>query len=209
VASEAYREAITKAAGELGLAVEEAPLLSELPEFVDFFAHGTAAAITDLEPNQGAVIAFTAHSLPMEDLVDNDPYIEGLERVANKVATALGLDPGTQAAGEPIFGSFRAFGSATPPRPWFLAYQSKGQRPGAWLGPDLDDLIEAVAEAGAPAIIVCPLGFVTDHMETLYDLDIIAQDKALMLDLEFVRAPVPNDYEDLVCSMAQSIARAI
>ena len=59
------------------LEIVEAPLLSELPDFVDYFAGSAAVALTDIEPNEGAIVVFTAHSLPESDLVENDPYVLG------------------------------------------------------------------------------------------------------------------------------------
>jgi ferrochelatase len=210
VASEAYREAIHAAMTESGaLEVIEAPLISELPEFVEFAASATAATITDLTPNEGAIIAFTAHSLPLSDLVDDDPYIAGLEHAAQRVVERLGLEPGHEGAGEPMFEQFRAFGCASRPRAWYLVYQSKGERPGGWLGPDLDELVDACAESGVPALVVSPIGFVTDHMETLYDLDIVAADRALVSGIEFMRAPVPNDHEIVVDGVARAVAALI
>ena len=210
VASDAYREAVREAAESLGgLEIVEAPLVSELPEFVDYLAGGTAVAITDLEPNEGAIIAFTAHSLPLEDLREEDPYVSGLERTAQALAEKLGLGIGFEGAGSSMFESFRAFGTGERPRAWYLVYQSKGQKPGEWLEPDLDGLIDACIAAEIPAIVVCPIGFVTDHMETLYDLDVVAADKALSADVEFMRAPVPNDDDGFVAAIARSVAELV
>ena len=210
VASEAYREAVGQAAEELGgLEIVEAPLVSDLEEFITFLAGSTAVALEQIEPNTGAVIAFTAHSLPESDLVEDDPYVAGLRRVADAVADRLALAPGDEGAGAPLLEGFRAYGNAARPRPWFLVYQSKGERPGHWLEPDLDELIDAAVAAGVPAIVACPIGFMTDHMETLYDLDIVAAGKALDLDMEFVRAPGPNDDESVVAGLARSVARLL
>lgn len=206
VAQGSYREAIKAATDSLGgLEIVEAPLVSELPEYPEYFAGSAATGITDLEPNEGALLVFTAHSLPESDLVDDDPYVAGLERVASEVAGQLGLGKGKPNAGGEMLPGVSAFGSVEPPRAWFLAYQSKGNRPGGWLGPDLDEVIEAIGQSEASAIVVVPIGFMTDHMETLYDLDIVAADKALMTDLEFMRAPVPNDDEKLIEGIAGSI----
>lgn len=206
VASDAYRDAMNDAADSLGgLEIVEAPLISQLPEFAHFMAGGTATALTDIDPNEGAIIAFTAHSLPLSDLSDDDPYVRGLEHVANQVAVELGLEVGHHNAGAQMFENFRAYGADVRPRAWYLVYQSKGQKPGEWLGPELDGLIDACAESGVPALVVCPIGFVTDHMETLYDLDIIAADKVLDAGIEFIRSPVPNDYDSLVDAVAQSV----
>lgn len=207
VAHGAYREAIEAARERIGgIEIVEAPLVSELPAFVDFFAGSTAAGITSLEPNDAAIVVFTAHSLPEADLVDDDPYLAGVKRVADKVAEALGLEAGAEAASATMFPGIQAYGSAAPPRAWFLAFQSKGNRPGAWLGPDLDEIIDAAASSPVTGLVVVPIGFWTDHMETLYDLDIVAADRALSQELEFVRCPVPNDDEALIGAVAERIA---
>jgi ferrochelatase len=206
VAHGAYREAISEAAEQLGgVEIVEAPLVSTLDEFAAFFASSLAATLTELTPNEGAFVAFTAHSLPESDLVDDDPYVSGLQSTANSVAERLGLDPGAPGAGGEIAEGFSAFGTMAPPRPWALVYQSKGNRPGAWLGPDLDELIDALAEKGVPALVVCPIGFMTDHMETMYDLDIVSADRALLKEVEFARAPVPNQDEGLAAAIARML----
>ncbi len=206
VAHGAYREAIDAAVAELGgVEIVEAGLVSELDEFAHFYAMSAAATLNEVENNEGLVLAFTAHSLPESDLAEDDPYVAGLRRVADEVTMQLGLDPGSEAAGPPLFEDFSAFGSTEPPRPWFLVFQSEGNKPGAWLGPDIDDLIAAVKRAGAHGLVVVPLGFLTDHMETLYDLDIVAAGNALDVGLEFMRAPAPNDDDAVVEAMARSV----
>ncbi len=211
VASGACREAVLAAVEEMGGGIEvvEAPLAGDLDEFAEFLAGATAASIEQLEPNEGVIVAFTAHSLPEADLVENDPYVEGLTRLASYVAAQLGMADGQPDAGAPMFERFRSFGTAQAPRAWFLAYQSKGNKPGAWLGPELEDLIDEAAEVGVSGIVVCPIGFMTDHMETLYDLDIVAADRALTLGLEFMRAPVPNDDDNVVEAYARKISALI
>ena len=89
------------------------------------------------------------------------------------------MNAGHAGAGEGMFETFRAFGDDKAPRAWYLVYQSKGERPGQWLGPDLEELIDACAASEVRALVVCPVGFFTDHMETLYDLDIIAAERAV------------------------------
>ena len=209
-ASGAYRDAIDGVvAMHPELEFVESPLVSELPAFAHYMAGSTASAITDLEPNEGAIVVFTAHSLPESDLQPDDPYVAGLERVANSVAEQLGLEPGAAGSGEGVLGDFRAFGSSAAPRAWFIAYQSKGQRPGRWLEPDLDALIDAAAGAQVEALVVVPLGFLTDHMETLYDLDIMAADRALSAGLEWMRAPVANDAPAILDGIADAVAELL
>ena len=209
-ASGAYREAIEAVVSEhTHLEVIEAPLLSECEEFIDFFAGSTAVALKDLEPNDGAIVAFTAHSLPEADLVENDPYVAGLEVVAQEIAKKLGMALGHPGAGAMTLEGFTALGTTAAPRAWFLAYQSKGARPGEWLGPQLDDLIPAVAASEYTAVVVAPIGFATDHLETLWDLDIVAAGAAVDADIEFMRAAVPNDDARILDAIAKVVSPLI
>jgi len=206
IAHGAYRTAIDEAAREIGdLEVVEAPLVSELDEYAGFFAGAVSVALMDIEPNEGIVLVFSAHSLPESDLRDDDPYVAGLERTADSIALKLGLTEGTHHS-SPLLKGTEIFGFSGAPRAWFLAYQSKGNRPGAWIGPEIDEVIEALADTQAKGVAVCPIGFMTDHMETMYDLDIVAAGKAVDLDLEFVRVPVPNDHPMMVEAIAKKLA---
>lgn len=210
VAHGAYREAIDKALEETGpLEIVEAPLVGELADYAEFYARSAATAISEVEPNEGAIIIFTAHSLPESDLVEDDPYVAGLQEVASDVAEHLGLERGAPGASAEMLGGLEAYGSAASPRAWYLAFQSKGNRPGAWLGPSLDEVIDAAAQTEVSALVVVPVGFMTDHLETLYDLDIEAAGRALEADIEFVRAPVPGDDEAIVDAIAESIVRLL
>lgn len=206
IAHGTYRTAIDAAVERIGgMEVVETPLISTLPEYVSYFAGATAVALTDIEPNEGIIVVFTAHSLPDSDMVEDDPYVKGLERVANEVATKLGLSEGAYEKAE-LLGGLEVFGSSEAPRAWYLAYQSEGARPGKWLGPDVGKVIEAIEETEVKGLVVCPIGFMTDHMETMYDLDIVAAGMALDSDLEFVRVPVPNDHPMLVEVIAKMLA---
>jgi protoporphyrin/coproporphyrin ferrochelatase len=206
-ASGAYREAIEDVQGVHDhLEIVEAPLLSTSPEFVDFWAGSTAAALQTIDPNDGAVIVFTAHSLPESDLVDDDPYVRGLEETAQGVADFLGMAYGQPGAGGEHFEGFSAFGTTAHPRPWFLMYQSKGARPGGWLGPQLEEFIPLVAASPFTAVVNVPIGFATDHLETLYDLDTIAAEMALDSGIEWARAAVPNEDPRILDAITELIA---
>jgi ferrochelatase len=201
-----YRASIDEAAERIGgIEIVEAPLVSELDQYAAYFAGATAVSLTDIKPNEGIIIVFSAHSLPESDLVEDDPYVAGLRQIANSVALRLGLSEGSDGS-FPMIGGIETFGSAEAPRAWYLAYQSKGNRPGAWLGPDLDDVIASLVGTEAKGVVVTPIGFMTDHMETLYDLDIVAAGKALDAGLEFVRTEVPNDHPSLIEAIARSVA---
>jgi len=158
---------------------------------------------------RNCIVAFTAHSLPESDLVDDDPYVAGLEATASAVAEQLGWAEGHDGAGAGVLQEGVAFGTLEAPQPWLLVYQSKGARPGAWLGPGLEELIAAAAAAGVAALAVCPIGFMTDHMETLFDLDTVAAVQAAEAGIAFVRAPVPNTDELVLDALAEAVAELL
>jgi len=134
------------------------------PAWLDF----TAAAVTDALGGlpDATKVLFTAHSLPERVLVD-DPYPAQLATSARAVARRVGLAPW---AG------------------WGLAWQSAGRTPEPWRGPDVTQVIRDLAETGrAEGVLVCPQGFVTDHLEVGYDLDIEARAVADEVGLAFAR----------------------
>jgi ferrochelatase len=90
-------------------------------------------------------------------------------------------------------------------RRWLVAYQSKGARGGEWLGPDVDDVIDGVVAEGHHGVLVVPLGFATDHMETLYDLDVVARRRARDAGIAFARSAVPNADPRLAASIAEAV----
>ncbi len=94
-------------------------------------------------------VVFTAHSLPERIVASGDTYAEQLAESARLVARAAGLDV------------------------WSVAWQSAGRTPEPWLGPDVRDEVRRLAASGeVDAVVVCPIGFVADHLEVLYDLDV-------------------------------------
>jgi len=193
VACGAYRRAAHAAAEQLETTgICETDSLHMAPEFREFFGHALLHSL-DGAPGVQPLVLMTAHSLPLADLSEDDAYVSGLRDVADAVAARAGLAPGRDVAGEDGLIGVESFGAVEDPIPWVLAYQSKGARPGDWLGPDLDGVLQKVAAQGYDSVIVCPVGFATDHMETMYDLDIVAEERARSLGLGFVRTRVPND----------------
>jgi len=201
-----YRSAVEEAiAKHPGMRVFDAPLLSALPAFLDLHRQLASEALTELDM-PGAPLVFSAHSLPLADVERDDSYVRGLEAAAENVASRLGLDAG--ARGE-ILGGIEAFGSASGARPWLVAYQSRGARGGEWLGPDVDDVIAAIGRTDSPAVVVVPLGFATDHMETRYDLDVVARRKAQELGVCFVRSGLPNAHHVLAAGVAHAVLETL
>ena len=124
-------------------------------------------------------VLFTAHSLPQRILEWDDPYPRELMATAAGVANLVGIPQGR----------------------WGFAYQSAGRTPEPWLGPDILDKMRELADAGERAILVCPVGFIAEHLEILYDIDIEARQLAGELGIHLERIEMLND--------APSLARAI
>ncbi|GEP32797.1 putative ferrochelatase [Nocardioides szechwanensis] len=159
-----------------------APVLDKLrhyfnhPGFVGPVVDATLAALADLpdDVRRGAHLAFVTHSVPtaMNDTSgpDGGAYVEQHLSVSTEVARQVGEETGIE-------------------HPWELVYCSRSGSPHApWLEPDVNDHLEALHGAGAQAVVMVPLGFVSDHMEVVYDLDTEAQATAERLGLPARRA---------------------
>ena len=166
-----YREDLCRAreaVGKAAPAIDKVRVWYNHPDWIAVNADRVRAALDDLpaEVRGGASVAFTAHSIPMS-MADTSDYAAQLTETSRLIAESLGL----------------------PAERWALVYQSRSGRPGdPWLEPDVCDHLEALAAGGAPAAVVAPVGFVSDHMEVLYDLDDEAKTKAAELGLKFRRA---------------------
>jgi ferrochelatase len=208
VATGAYRDAVDEVLGDLeGMEVVWAPALYTLTGFGGLHTGAAAEALTDLKDHRPALLIFTAHSLPEDDLVDDDPYVTQLRGLVDRMVAILQMEKGGDVNGsDPRLAGIRGYGSLAGPQPWLIAYQSQGHRPGKWLGPNINDVAEAAIRGGIfKSIAVSPVGFATDHMETLYDLDVLLAGDVLDAGLEFARAPVPNTDELIVGSIYESV----
>jgi ferrochelatase len=208
VTTGAYREAVEAAVSEHGgMRVIEAASYHLSDAFIEALAEGASEALQDADiVSNRCIVAFTAHSLPLADLEKDPTYVTQLRETAAAVAAGTGL--GAPSGFEALPG-IDAFGGPGVTAPWLLAFQSKGRRGGEWAGPDLDEVIDAAAEAGFAAVIVCPIGFALDHMETLYDIDVSAADRALGAGMEFHRARVPNDDPHMIDALAEAVRRVL
>jgi ferrochelatase len=207
VTTGAYRDAVETAASSAGsLRVVQAAPYHLSCDLEGFHASNVVSALRGADDRARTLVAFTAHSLPEADVEADPAYVDQLQATTLEVAQMSGLG---EAADEPVLPGLDAFGGAGAGGAWLLAFQSKGARPGAWLGPDLDDVVDAAARAGFVTLVVCPLGFATDHMETLYDLDVVAAARACAAGLEFVRLPAPNDDPRLIASLADAVCAVL
>ena len=130
-----------------------------------------------------APLVFTAHSIPVA-MAAKSPYVAQLTDVARRVATALDHER------------------------YSIAYQSRSGRPQEpWLGPDVGDVIRGLAKAGQRDVVVVPAGFVCDHVEVLYDLDVEAAAIAEPLGIRLHRAAALNDHPAFVEVLADVVRR--
>lgn len=131
-------------------------------------------------------IVFTAHSLPVAAIQQGDPYEQQLNETARLVAERLSLQPGS----------------------WQFCYQSAGASSVPWLGPDIQDVITGLASADTRTILVVPIGFVADHVEVLYDLDIEARAVADHAGVLLARTESLNTTPRFIEALAEIVQRA-
>jgi len=165
-----YLERAQAAAAAHGASVSTIESWHLEPALISFLARALSEELGSMPAN--TKVLFTAHSLPERVVAMSDPYPDQLRETAQAVAAAAGLAPW---AG------------------WSVAWQSAGRTPEPWLGPDILQVIDDLAVSeNASGVLVCPCGFVSDHLEVLYDLDIEARRHADERGLDFARTPVVN-----------------
>ncbi len=155
------------------------PLLLEC--FANKVRKGLEQFVPEVRPQ--VQLLFTAHSLPQRILEWNDPYPEELRRTAEGVAQRVGAEE------------------------WHFAYQSASGDD--WLGPDILEKLEELAQQGHRYVLVAPIGFLCDHLEVLYDIDIEARQKAKALGMMLRRIEMPNTDPLLVQALADIVVCAL
>ena len=182
----AYRGALEAAQAELDVSLEVTTVTSwhDHPRLLQAFAERVQEVNNRLNGEERAQldIVFTAHSLPQRILAEGDPYPHEVERTAAGVAKLLGLTT------------------------WEVAYQSQGATAEPWLGPRLDEVFERAAAQGRRSLLLVPIGFVCDHVEILYDLDILAQQVAQGKGLRLMRTASLNTSPTFIEALAQVVA---
>jgi protoporphyrin/coproporphyrin ferrochelatase len=189
--TEKYERAFAQALERAGAApdVRFVPPFFEHPLFIDAYAARVRDALARLERKdfEGVELIFTAHSIPTP-IADASPYVAQFRRTAELVAEKSGA---TQ---------------------FSIAYQSRSGNPSdPWLEPDVADLLRALPSRNVRAAVVAPIGFLSDHVEILYDLDVDAQQAARESGVRMERATAVNDHPlfiemlaDLVTAQART-----
>ena len=156
---------------------------NEEPDLIEGFARMLEKAMEDAP--SGTPVVFTAHSLPQTAIDNGDPYEDQVRSTASKAADVAGL------------------------KDWTLGWQSEGHGRGRWLQPNTDEVLENIKADGGRGALMMPIGFTADHMETLYDIDVVMRDKARQIGLEFYRADCLNADDDVAKAMAGAVLRIL
>jgi len=170
-----YREDIARAQQTTGvqdMVIEKLPNFCDRPEFIEAMTDRVRAAMAQLQGVEQVI--FTAHSIPVS-MAEASPYLRQLKEASARVATACGISN------------------------WTLVFQSRSGPPTQpWLAPDICDYLREQHAIGLRSVIICPIGFISDHMEVLYDLDTEARALCDQLGMKMVRAGTAGAHPKLV-----------
>jgi len=181
-----YRKALLAAAERMKIEFIEG--WADHPLLADAFAERLRAVLEPLGAKAGrpAPVLFTAHSVPVRTVQAQsagdtpDPYEVEAKRTAALVAERVGLAPGR----------------------WFFAFQSQGMSGGPWIGPTVEDTLTALHGQGVRKLVIQPIGFLCDHVEILYDIDIGFRQFAINLDMDLRRPESLNASPLLIAALA-------
>jgi ferrochelatase len=157
------------------------------PKFIDLLSRRVKASRAELRARHGQLppVVFTTHSLP-ESVVRRDPsYLNQLDETIQGVVAASGLADGE----------------------WHSAFQSAGHTPEAWLKPDLTDVIAGLHSQNIPAVVIVPIQFLSDHLETLYDLDVAAREETESGGVHYHRLEAPNTDPLFIAALSDVVTR--
>ena len=188
ISTEGYRRQVEsalarEASRRIGLDFVES--WHELGGYIDAVAENVRATRAQFREPGRVVAVFTAHSLPARILKEGDPYQDQLLRTSALVAARAGIEN------------------------WRFSYQSQSHTGEPWLGPDLPDMVETLAAEGHRAVLVASVGFIADHLEIFYDIDIEAKAKADELGVELRRAPMLNADPRLVQALYALVCQRV
>jgi ferrochelatase len=183
-----YMDRVRAVAEPAGITVTGIDSWAREEAFIDFLANDMREKLASL-PERTKVL-FTAHSLPQRIIDGGDPYPEELRATAELVAGKVGLTRWSD---------------------WSIAWQSAGRTPEPWIGPDILEVIDSFASQSASdepidGVLVSACGFVADHLEVLFDLDIEAAKHAESHGIAFARTACVNANPSVMAALARSVA---
>lgn len=159
----------------------------EEPAFIEYWTQEISPIYNRFseEDRDKTMVIFTAHSLPERILEMNDPYPEQIGENAKLIADQIGLPSYT------------------------LAWQSAGRSPEPWLGPDIQEKVRILYKEGYTSVVICPIGFVAEHLEVLYDNDYECGNLAKELGIHYYRPAMPNDHPLFIKGLANAVIRKL
>ncbi|HEV8202920.1 MAG TPA: ferrochelatase [Pyrinomonadaceae bacterium] len=183
-----YRQNISDAQAAVGPGaprVEKLRVFYNHPLFIEANGDHIRAALSQLDDAASATVVFTAHSIP-ESMAMNCDYAAQLAEAGGLIASALGINS------------------------WQLVYQSRSGSPSQpWLGPDVNEHLRTLHREGVRNVVIAPIGFVSDHMEVVYDLDVQARDVANELGMKMVRAATAGTHPAFIRMIRELVMERI
>jgi ferrochelatase len=182
-----YYDYASKAQEKLGTDIEILPIESWHlhPGYLQAVEDRVRTKLAEFPEGEPVTVVFTAHSLPEKILAAGDPYADQLRETSETLAARLGLQD------------------------WTFSYQSAGRTAGPWLGPDLVDTVNALADRGVRNILVATIGFVSDHLEILYDIDYEAKEAAAERGVRLIRTDSLNASPDFIAALADLVEERV
>jgi ferrochelatase len=168
-----------------GLQVDFIPSWHDHPGLIAAFREKVLAALAEADANLGVAtpVIFTAHSVPVRTISEGDPYERQARETAGLVAQAAGL------------------------KEYRMAFQSQGMTPEPWIGPTVESQIDEVAAAGHRHVLLAPIGFVADHVEILYDIDVAFRDYGKSQGVTVRRTESLNDSPLFIQALADIVTQ--
>lgn len=181
-----YNDEAVKVAGEVGLHLKTIESWYQEPKFIETWADNLSATLAEIPEDEKAetVVYFTAHSIPLSVAQDNDLYVPQVKETAQLIAEKVGLASYEQ------------------------AWQSAGRTPFPWIGPDV---LDATRELHAGHVykhyVYCPVSFVSDHLEVLFDNDYECQELTKELGASYHRPEMPNTNPKFIAALANTVTK--
>lgn len=181
-----YNERAHETAAEQGMTIHSVDSWYDEPKFIDYWAKQLKELFATIENKEKTVVIFSAHSLPERILQLGDPYVDQLKETAELIAKAAKIEHYT------------------------IGWQSEGNTPEPWLGPDVQDLTRTLHEEESyEAFVYCPVGFVADHLEVLYDNDYECKVVTDELKAGYYRPEMPNAKAEFIDCLATVVEQKL
>lgn len=181
----AYNDRAIRLSEEIGgPVIEPIEQWYDEPKFILYWANQIKETFTNIVDNEKAVVIFSAHSLPEKIIAAGDPYVEQLQHTADLIAEAANIQNYT------------------------IGWQSAGNTPDPWIEPDVQDLTKDLyKEHGYESFVYCPVGFVAEHLEVLYDNDYECKVVKDELNAKYFRPNMPNAQSVFIECLAEIVSK--